>query len=397
MRWKLQLNQYTLSITCADCVSILNAFTDRGIRLDNVHYNGDLVLRCSLAKADYDSVAAIAQKFGASIKVLRYPYTSKITKTLGNRPVLTVFAAIMLLLSVYLPSRVLFISVEGNTSIPEKRIIEAAELCGIRFGTSRRQIRSEKVKNELLQKIPQLQWAGINTNGCTAVISVKEKTTQKVSDKKENVVASIVASRDGIIQNCTVYQGNSLCSVGQAVKAGQTLVSGYVDCGIVTKASQADAEIKALTFRELEVVAPTAAVTRGELYTKKTNYCLQIGKKLIKIGKDSGNVDTTCVKIYTEKFLQFPGGFRLPVGIVKETCQYYYEPAEASAAASEDWLDDYARKHLEETMIAGQVVSSQTDIEVGKDAYYLYGRYACMEMIGRLKYEQMITKDDVND
>ena len=45
-------------------------------------------------------------------------------------------------------------------------------------------IRSEKVKNSLLQRIPQLQWAGINTDGCVAVISVREKTAIKNSEFK---------------------------------------------------------------------------------------------------------------------------------------------------------------------------------------------------------------------
>ena len=89
------------------------------------------------------------------------------------RPVLLAGLGILFLLAMYLPSRVLFIRVEGNMQIPDRQILAAAEECGIRFGASRREVRSEKVKNALLSSVPQLQWAGVNTAGCVATISVR--------------------------------------------------------------------------------------------------------------------------------------------------------------------------------------------------------------------------------
>ena len=77
---------------------------------------------------------------------------------------------LLLLLVCILPTRVLFMRVEGNESIPENLILEAAEDCGIRFGASRSAVRSEKVKNGILSRISELQWVGVNTKGCIAVI-----------------------------------------------------------------------------------------------------------------------------------------------------------------------------------------------------------------------------------
>ncbi len=387
-----------LEITCADNVSLINAISKEKITLENVIYYSDLVLRATVSNNEYSRVTEIAERFGASVEVIENNGIYWTIRAVLRRPVLILFSVLLIFFFCFIPSKVLFIAVEGNETVPEKLIIEAASECGIRFGAQRRQVRSEKVKNELLQKIPQLQWAGINTKGCVAVISVKEKTLQNLIPSKTNQVSSIVASRDGVIQNCTVYQGNPLCTVGQAVKKGQTLVSGYVDCGTVIKATQANAEINALTFRDLQVVAPATGLSRGEVEQKKTYYSLRIGKKHIKFYKDSGNLDTTCGKIYSEKYLQLPGGFLLPIAIVKETMIYFHQSSEATVSSNwNEWIANYAESYLQSTMIAGEIVSAQTDLETTDTACTLYGKYACVEMIGQIKYEQTLENGDKND
>lgn len=396
-QWQFIFGRLILEITCANSVDMLNSLSNSKIRLQDVVYCDDLTLRATIAQSNYRQLMALAQKKGASVKIIGTFGIRRQGAALLKRPVILAFACLVFALACYLPSRVLFVSVEGNTSIPTRLILEAAAECGIGFGASRRQVRSEVMKNELLQKIPQLQWAGINTSGCTAVISVREKTTMETQKDTENQVCSIVAARDGVIQNCTVYQGNPLCYIGQAVKAGQTLVSGYMDLGIVTRATRANAEIKALTFRELEVLTPTATAVRGELVAQKNVYALRIGKKLIKFSKDSGICDVTCAKIYSEKCLYLPGGFRLPVAIIKQTHFIYEDKQETSAATDrEDWLEDFAQTHLQNTMIAGEVISAQMEVTSTDGACYLYGKYACMEMIGQVKYEQTLLKDGNN-
>ena len=63
-------------------------------------------------------------------------------------------------------------------------------------------------------------------------------------------------SRDGFIVSATVTRGNFLCRVGQSVKAGQVLISGYTDCGICIQATRAEGEIYAQTSRDFAAVTP---------------------------------------------------------------------------------------------------------------------------------------------
>lgn len=390
---KIAFNSITAQITCADCSGLMNAFIANNVRIYDVQYIDCLTLCLRIGRKDAKLAQHITVNNGGTFRKIQMSGVCVHLERLIKRPLLLIFLSMMLFLSCYLPSRVLFITVEGNQTIPAGYILEVAADCGIEFGSSRRQVRSEIMKNRLLEKIPQLQWAGINTSGCTAVISVREKTPLDNSKQNTSPVTSIVAARDGVIQSCTVLKGTPLCKVGQAVKAGQTLVSGYVDCGSVTKTTQAAAEIQALTFRELELMAPSPSLTRGSSIRTVTQFSLRIGKKLIKFYKDSGNLDSTCVKIYSEEYMRLPGGFQLPVAIIKETTEYFSQGDAPAVTDHSGWLSDYARKYLSNLLISGAVISEQTTVSPIEGACYYYGRFACVESIGQIKYEQTLPKD----
>lgn len=383
-----------LEITCADAGFLLNILSSSGIFMEEIYHKDAMTISMTVKFADYSAVESICNKQGASLKILSHSGLLRWIMVMLKRPVLTVFFCLLGIAYCVLPSRILFVSVEGNVNIPTNQILESAEACGITIGASRRQVRSEKMKNSLLQKIPELQWAGINTSGCTAIISVREKTTVPAETEKDKFqVSSIVAARDGVIQNTVVYQGNALCTVGQAVKKGQVLVSGYTDCGIVTKTTQAAAEIEALTFRDIEIISTGATYTRQGQYSKNSRYALKIGKKLINLFKYSGNSDTSCAKIYEERYVQLPGGFQLPVAIVKETCYFYESQGDPSNLDTGEWLSDYAEDYLQQTMVSGRIISKETQLHDFEDGKILYGKYACIEMIGQIRFEQTMIDD----
>ena len=386
----------TVEITSADMEKLLNILISKEIIMEKILYCDELTVRVTIARRDYKLLCPLAEQNGAVIKILGISGVFLTAQRLMARPVLVAFVLTVFLLACYVPSRIFFLAVEGNVQIPDQYILEIAGECGIDFGAKRRLVRSEMMKNRLLEKIPQLQWAGINTVGCTAVISVREKTTQEKQPVPGYTVSSIVASRDGIVQNCTVLQGNPLCSVGQAVKEGQVLVSGYLDCGIVTKTMLADAEINALTFRDIEVISPAPTFIKGDVQKTKTNFGLRFGKNLIKFYKGSGNSGTSCGKIYSEEYVHLPGGFRLPIAVVKETVIYYEERKEKPAVSEkEEWLLDFSETYLKNTMVSGQIISAETQMNPTEDACYFFGKYTCTEMIGEIRYEQTIPKDDI--
>lgn len=396
--WKSLQGKLNLWLTCADPVALLNTITDSGIVLKNAVYQSDLELSVTIFQSDYHMIQKICEKNGATVRIVEKIGIYWRILGMQKRPVLLLFFGIILMMGLLLPSRILFVQVEGNVRIPTKQILEAASECGISFGAVRRNVRSEVMKNALLEKIPDIQWAGVNTVGCTAVISVKEKTAQDSPQTQSGKISSIIASRDGVIQDCTVLEGNPLCSVGQAVKKGQTLVSGYLDSGLLTRTTCAKAEVKALTFRQLHAISIKPAREKGVVQKEVHRYSIRIGKKLINLYKDSGILSGTCDKMYLEEYVVLPGGFSLPVSLIKETILYHDEAERAALSENQDeWLRDAAQDYLLSDMIAGQIISSETELQHSDEMTSIYGQYMCVEMIGQVKYEDTLLRDEEHD
>ena len=377
-----------LELTSADMEGALTAINREGITVYRAEQISPLCFRFTVQRRAFRAVRRIARKRGDSLEVLHRSGLFWSLKGLLRRPVLVLGIGMILALSWYLPGKILFVSVEGNATLPDALILERAQECGIDFFASRREVRSEKMKNALLSAVPELEWAGVNTYGCRAVISVRERELH-ADPPKQAGVSSIVAAVDGVVRELTVTQGNPVCKVGQSVTKGQVLISGYTDLGICIRAQRAEGEIYAQTQRDLQVVTPAKQVLRGEERASEKKISVLLGKKRINFYKGSGISDASCDKMYSYYNLTLPGGLRLPVTlVVEESCYASTEAADVEADAARAVTEDFAARYLSGVMIAGKIEARYEAFTQEQERYRLSGRYACYEMIGKTRTEE---------
>lgn len=387
--WKSIAGVMTVELTSAEMEIALEAIRQKGVVLTYLEQKGDLTYRFRIQRQDYAALEALCKKRGETLCVIERRGIYWIAGKMRKRPVLVVGVILLLAVILYLPTRIFFVRVEGNVELPDRRIIAAAEDCGICFGASRREVRSEKVKNALLAAVPELKWAGVNTSGCVAVISVREGAEQEKKDEEKRVT-SIVAARDGYILEGTVTRGNGMFYTGQAVKEGQILISGYTDCGFCIQATRAEGEIMAQTSRELHAVTPAKCLARGDVLGVKRKYSLIFRKKRINLWKDSGISDTSCGRMYKEYYITLPGGFRLPLALcVEEYIFYQNEEKTIPEQEAAHKLSDFAQRMLMQQMVAGEIRNKAETTALQDDLFTLKGMYVCVEMIGREQQEQI--------
>ena len=226
----------------------------------------------------------------------------------------------------------------------------------------------------------------MNTSGCVAVISVTERETREA--ESETGVSSIVACREGIIDECTVTRGTPLCRVGQAVTQGQTLISGYTDCGISILATRAKGEVYAQTIRQLTAVTPASCAVKTEITRTERHISLLLGKKRINLWKGSGISQGSCDRMYEEYRVTLPGGFRLPIALAVEKLSFR-ATAEQEQPSSPEMLTAFAETYLRGQMAAGTILERTERLSRQGELLLLEGSYICREMIGREKREQI--------
>jgi len=377
----------SIQVTTPDPDKLINDLISGGVMLKSITVRDEIYLNAVMSIKQLKQVSAIIDKRGDKITITNHWGIYWYIKAFFKRPVLLIGLILYLFLVAYLPTRIFFISVEGNKLISATQILEAAEGCGLKFGCTRREIRSEMIKNMLLDSISDLSWAGINTKGCCAIILVKEKNMSSSHDYSE-MTQGIYAAKDGLIRSITVTRGNALCKVGEGVKKGQLLISGYVDCGIKIRADGAEGEIVAETLRKETFVTPAKAQSRNEIVKEYTQYSIMAGKKLIKLQNSSGISPIRCAKIRKIKYLTLPGGFQLPIALIKETISVYGDIHISDSLGDNDsWLEEYGRQYILNTTTAGRVLRQQTAIHKSEELISFHGEYACCEMIG-IRYSE---------
>jgi len=379
----------TVEIMSAAPADFITEVSEKGISLYNIRFIDPFTFIAQLDQVNYLDLKHLAERRGNHVKVkFRSDWKLWIIGAL-RRPIILFGFVVIFLLTLYLPTRVFFFVVEGNATVLENDVMSRLEDIGITIGVARNEIRSEQIKNTLLNEIEQLQWVGVNTYGCVAVISVKERTilNELIS---ETGVSSIVSDKDGIICDITVRQGMPMCTIGQAVKKGERLISGYTDCGISVKAERAAGDIFAYTRYDLTALYLENGAKRGSRGRQFVKYSLRIGKKLINLSKDSRNLGAECAKIYSEFCISLPGGFTLPIALVKETQTSYAYMTNPSETSQGVCLSTYIENYLYDHMIQGSIMGRWYTVEDIDECTGIVGRFFCREKIGREQNEEII-------
>lgn len=379
-------DRVTVRLTSASPWESIRILTEGGIPLHSLDVLSEMEVQLETEKSYWKWIEQSLEKRGDRLTLQKSVGPSVFLTKLLARPILIGAFLLMSCLLLLLPQKLLLLEVEGNKVVPSGRILEAAANCGLSIWVNRRDIRSEKIKNLLLSELPELQWAGVNTYGSRAVISVRERS--RPPKETENFVSSIVAARDGIIRSAEVSRGTLHCSEGQAVRRGQLLVSGYTDCGFCIRAERAEAEIYAETVHTLNAVTLDTWEEKQEIVERSTCWSLVVGKKRINLWKDSGIWDAGCDRISTEFRLTLPGGGRLPITLQRETIvKHSVQPV--LSASGEQLLREAAQSYLKSQMIAGSIVSVKENFGSAPGCIRLSGLYNSIEMIGREHFEEI--------
>ena len=107
-------------------------------------------------------------------------------------------------------------------------------------------------------------------------------------------------------------------------------------------------------------------------------------------------MDASCVKMYEVKECVLPGGFALPILLVREyITEYAVEPVVISCADLA-WLPDYMEDYLEYDLIAGSILSARITSEQTDYTFTVCGTYDCREMIADYEYKGILENNGEN-
>lgn len=240
----------------------------------------------------------------------------------------------------FLSSFVWSVEVHGNQKISTEAILAACREIGIEEGMPVKKLDALDQRVEMLLHIDGLAWAALNLEGSYLTVDVTEAAPepQPVDDSPRN----LKASTDGVIKNVEVTAGTAVVKVGEAVRAGDLLVSGAVEYKDgQTELKKADGRILAETERTLRVQVPlreTKTVRTGKVTRKSVIKIFGISLPLY-LGSTKGPYER---EVETDHLRWF--GNNLPI---YRTTASFYETAEREQVLSPEEALAQARAMLE--------------------------------------------------
>ena len=293
----------------------------------------DCVLRMNIYRSDAERLEKLALRCGCAAEFGRVRGVPHLRRVLARRRLALLLLTIVTALTLWSSAYLWEIRVTGNETVSTGRILRALEESGVGVGRCWLGMKSEALQSELLLRIPELAWVSFQIRGSRADVIVTEAIpAPEIIDPDQPV--SLAANTEGIIVKLTTLNGQPMVRRGEAVTAGQLLISGAPeDLQGETHSAHALGSVRARTFQTLTAVAPmeTEKKTPAAAHTR---WAVRLGNIRVNLYR-SETPEPPCDTAYAEYPVAIPGVFRLPVTLLRETrTEYTVSPAENPAAAS---------------------------------------------------------------
>lgn len=203
---------------------IINMALTRGIFLWNIKQTPDGI-DCKIRNSAYDALKGIADDNDFQLDVTErqgLPFY----KNLLKRRIGFVTGALIFILALYLMSSFIwFVNISGNQKVSKNRIMLTAAKYGVYQGAAKWNFSRTEVESAMLRDIAELSYVELDISGVKANIKVVEKILPR-SDITGP--CHMVASKDGVVEDVLVLEGEANTSPGKVVGKGDILISGIV-------------------------------------------------------------------------------------------------------------------------------------------------------------------------
>lgn len=380
----------TVAIPASHRTAAMNLCMQMGVQYSGFRWCEDGSIRFVCAASAARRFLAICRKRDIEVEIISYRGLPQFLKRIGSRAGLVVGAVLALTLIVLSGLFVWDVQVSGNVELTEGEVIAELRACGFGVGSYLPALQVREIENRVLMASERIGWLSINTVGTVARVQVIEHIAGE--DKGDSgahgkLPANLVATRDGQIEYLELYRGNAVVTAGQAVKAGELLVSGLYDsqtgsfrwtraAGRVMARTEHTVVVEIPLFYE-EKVYSEAVLQEIDFYFFNFSH---------KIFKNSGNSGALCDIIKYNYNLGKLGNNRLPLSISRtEVRPYSLELRERSPEEALELC--YEQLDYELALLSGEVQLLQKEIttEVGESSVILTCTITCIENIAQVQ------------
>lgn len=219
------ISKINIKITGNNKERIIKRLKNNNIEILNLKYlNDGIIIR--IYKKDYEKLIKIKTIYELEIINYKGLYNLK-TKILNNR---SIILSILICFGIlyFLTNLIFSIDIITNDNDMKLKIIKELENNNIsKYKLKKNYSQIQKVKNIILNKYKdEIEWLEIEVIGTKYIVKFEPRIKKEI--KSDNKYRNIIASKDAIIKNMYINNGQIIKNKNTYVKKGDVIVSGYI-------------------------------------------------------------------------------------------------------------------------------------------------------------------------
>jgi similar to stage IV sporulation protein len=205
----------------------INICIHRQIYLWDIRKQKNCTMSLKISIKGFKMLRPIAKKTNCRIRLKMKRGLPFVLHRYKGRKAFVIGAILFVLLFYTMTSFIWTVEITGNKKIETGLILDKLAACGVKSGTLKYKVDTDRIVNDMMMDIKDLAWIGVSVKGTKVKIEVVERV--KPPDLiKNNEPCDIVATRDGIIKSIITENGLDMVKSGDTVKKGQILIAGTV-------------------------------------------------------------------------------------------------------------------------------------------------------------------------
>lgn len=361
--WNFLLGYVIIRVEGNNLERFVNRALTDGIEIWNVKRCGARAMTAQVKLESFYNLRPIVRSLGCRVHIIgKHGAAFSITKMRFRKVLLFGWIAVIAALGI-LSRFVWIIEVEGCDAVTEAEVRQMLGNIGIKTGIVRTEIATGEVGGRLSQLDKRIAWAGASVDGVVLRVSITESSENSDIVPYTDGPRNIVAKKDGVILHIVALKGDGVVNEGDAVKAGDLLITGDLSSDDVGMYVGAAGTVEARVPYTFSVTV--GPVIPGTIKTGNMHECCKVSLEGLFELQSKPKYDLYSVE-YGETVL-LKNCF-IPISIQKGVC---YELMDGERRASEEEMREYALMLCEKML----------DREIDKDAVILsrQSQYSMLE------------------